>query len=90
MGDVRLTRGSPGVAMLEGTIHKIDGKQVWWVDTAGRVMGPARIAWQPSSMHTAGGMPHQHQIDHPPAGVACAVLVPSGNWGRAVVIPLRG
>lgn len=91
MADFRLQHGSPaGVVMVDGTIHRVKGGQVWWVDQGGRVMGPARMAWQPSSMSPAGGVAHRHQIDQPPPGTACAVLVPSGDWGRAVVIPLGG
>lgn len=90
MADFRLDRGSPGLVMVEGTIHQIEGKHVWWVDASGRVMGPARMAWQPSLMSQAGGVPHRHRIDQPPTGTACVVFIPAGEWGRAVVIPLRG
>ena len=90
MADYRLTRGSPGLVMVEGIIHKIEGHQVWWVDTGGRVMGPARMVWQPTMTHVAGDGGHRHQIEQPPVGTACTVIIPAGDYGRAVVLPLKG
>lgn len=88
MADRRLTRGSTPLAMVDGSITRTSPTlQVWWADTTGREYGPARLAWTPTTMGPAGGVPHRHTLNPPAPGTGCVALIPDGDRARAIIIP---